>query len=503
MALLRDSQLFSPSLFGSRLVGRARLPSSMLSEASGEAELKLEGSRGGAIVGMNGRRAVVSVRWERLPEGGLCLTVLRARNMQKVDRIGLCDAQVIVELGGQVKHTKIVRGTLNPEFLNRMVFPSTTPASPGGGGGEGARLTVIHRDQEEQLMGLAERCEVVVVEKGTLLQRSGDKPDQMLILQEGTIGLFESLTHSGPHGARARTRKSQEPAPGQLPPPKGSEDLYEVARVSQRGACLGEEALLMGETPRITAVALTRCVVMWVGAKAMGAALRGSPQLCERLALSVVSAETDYKEGIAGGEMTVHLTVHGANSLPTDVSLDWGESDPSVYLECEGQRAHTLSVRNTRRQGEDPVYDETFVFEGIKDNRSCLSISLCDVDKSGVYERVIGRQDLRIETLKARRRVREEFALSRPDKGSMHHFRAQATGDAGPQLSMKASHRLFALKHHPHKLHEGLVMSLGKPDWVVEDEERSNPNPLQMLGAGLGGAKKPSDPVGWVPYEER
>lgn len=128
---------------------------------------------------------------------------------------------------------------------------------------------------------LASACSVEVVDKGTLLQCVGDRPTQMTILSEGTVGLFESLHRPGNHGARARyppshaslvlcvrvcseavcncsARREVEPAPGGLPPQPRQQELSEVGRVCKRGACFGEECLLLGETPRITACTLSR-----------------------------------------------------------------------------------------------------------------------------------------------------------------------------------------------------------------------------------------------------
>ena len=179
--------------------------------------------------------------------------------------------QVICDLFGQVRHSRIVRNTLDPEFNTKLTFtiPNGVTVPVGGGktspsdhakahGVDLARITLIHRDQEEQLWGLAEACSVEVVDKGTLLTCVGDKPDKMAILASGTVGLFESLQHAGSHGARARTRRDTEPSPGGKPAPRRMSDLVEVGRVSRRGACFGEESVLLGETPRITACALTR-----------------------------------------------------------------------------------------------------------------------------------------------------------------------------------------------------------------------------------------------------
>lgn len=62
---------------------------------SGEADFRLEGTNGVILVGMNGKRSQLCVRWECDHEtGNISVTVMRARNLQKVDRLGLCDSQV-------------------------------------------------------------------------------------------------------------------------------------------------------------------------------------------------------------------------------------------------------------------------------------------------------------------------------------------------------------------------------------------------------------------------
>lgn len=106
MDLLRDSQLFGPSLFGSRFVGRSRVPMSLLMEVGrGEGEFKIEGSNGGPILGVFGRRATLWLRWERSSiepagggEGTITITIVQAKHLHKVDRLGLCDCQAIIEL---------------------------------------------------------------------------------------------------------------------------------------------------------------------------------------------------------------------------------------------------------------------------------------------------------------------------------------------------------------------------------------------------------------------
>lgn len=140
--------------------------------------------------------------------------------------------------------------------------------------------------------------------------------------------------------------------------------------------------------------------------------------------------------------------------------------------------------------------------------------------------------------------MREDIALSRPDKGDMHHFRSldeEKEGEEGrkkgPELSLEASQRLFALKHQPRRIHDALVrhipkptpsgcpsrllplwlggfpvwheflmceiagqiIGLGTPDWEREEEER-------MTSVFREGAifkrGRANDPVGWIPYED-
>lgn len=64
-----------------------------------------------------------------------------------------------------------------------------------------------------------------------------------------------------------------------------------------------------------------RCAVMRVTCAALGKALRGSPQLAERLALAVTSTGLEREEAKSGNHMTVHVTVVRARALPEDYDL--------------------------------------------------------------------------------------------------------------------------------------------------------------------------------------
>jgi CRP-like cAMP-binding protein len=250
-----------------------------------------------------------------------------------------------------------------------------------------------------------------------------------------------------------------------MPPPPRTQDLVEVGRVSKRGACFGEECLLLGETPRVTACTLSRCAIMRVSEAALGKSLRASPKLAERLALAVTTAERERAEA-ESQDMSVHVTVVRAKALPEEYNLEWGQSDPTVFLELEGQRARTLSQRNTRKHGQEPIFEESFVFDGVKHKSSFLRMSLCDVDRSGMYERVIGRCEIKVASLLERRQLKEDMTLSMPNKSDMHHFRDADDGNSsqGPELCLEASQRLFALKHVPRrKLHQSMVNSLKIP----------------------------------------
>ena len=231
---------------------------------------------------------------------------------------------------------------------------------------------------------------------------------------------------------------------------------------------------------------------MRISSRALGSVLRGCPNLCERLALVTSSSEIEQLEA-EGGDMTCHVHVIRAHSLPEDVNLDWGESDPSVFLELEGQRMRTNSQRHTRRGGEEPVYAQSFTFDHLKSTSSCLRLSLCDVDAAGVYERVIGRTEIKLSTLVNRRRLKEDMLLSRPDKGVLHHFSAN-DADEGPQLNIKASQRLFALKHQPNKLHMSMVLALGEADWEREEEARMDPV-AHVMPQGVMVRGRACDPV--------
>lgn len=115
MDLLRDSQLFGPSLFGPRFVGRARVPISMLMEGRrGAGEFKVEGANGVSALGLSGRRTTLWLRWERTEPtaadpGSITITVVVAKHLPKVDRLGLCDCQAIVELFDEVTQSILYR----------------------------------------------------------------------------------------------------------------------------------------------------------------------------------------------------------------------------------------------------------------------------------------------------------------------------------------------------------------------------------------------------------
>lgn len=80
--------------------------------------------------------------------------------------------QVVVEFCGQRRQTHIFRDSLDPEF--NCAFSFSLPTSDQSHKPY-ALFAVLHRDQEENLRGLALGCETIQVDKGTVLIRKGEK----------------------------------------------------------------------------------------------------------------------------------------------------------------------------------------------------------------------------------------------------------------------------------------------------------------------------------------
>ncbi|KAJ1492042.1 hypothetical protein T484DRAFT_1772474 [Baffinella frigidus] len=87
------ADLFAPLLSGSRLMGRAKVTAAAVAAAPPELEVRLEDEWGNAITGGNGKRAHLCLRFDGGVEGTLCVTVVRAVNLPRLDRFASSDPQ--------------------------------------------------------------------------------------------------------------------------------------------------------------------------------------------------------------------------------------------------------------------------------------------------------------------------------------------------------------------------------------------------------------------------
>lgn len=208
------------------------------------------------MLGLDNKRASLTLAGASTPDGKLAITVICAKHLPKVDRFGSCDAQVIVELGHYKHQTHIVRGSLDPVFSCVLSFPQ-----PSGSEDEALVLvTIVHVDQSEEVEKvLCNHAEVLSVDPGTLLLRQGERVDRMLILESGVVGVYE-LRGSD----KQQNRRSSSKSGG------GSAVNVEIGRISQPGACMAEGAVLTGQAPPLTFVALTASTLVSVPSIAMG-----------------------------------------------------------------------------------------------------------------------------------------------------------------------------------------------------------------------------------------
>jgi hypothetical protein len=129
-----------------------------------------------------------------------------------------------------------------------------------------------------------------------------------------------------------------------------------------------------------------------------------------------------------GQIVTVKVSLYGVHSLPTHVPLGFAQCDPTVFLELDGQRAHTASIRYSRQAGTEPQWNEDFIFREVRcggemdhgtdissdgSNNVRLSVTLCEVGpRGGVIGTPIGRGFVRLDDLIECRRFAGDLKLT-------------------------------------------------------------------------------------------
>jgi hypothetical protein len=88
---------------------------------------------------------------------------------------------------------------------------------------------------------------------------------------------------------------------------------------------------------------------------------------------------------------------------------------------------------------------------------------------------VIGRAELAVVELLERRHMWDDVPLASVNN-SMQHFRTLT----GPNLTLMASQRLYALKNNPHMLSQGLLASVRRPD-MHRDENTGDKKMVNLL----------------------
>lgn len=425
---MRHSQLFQDLLFGNRLIGKARVFRSVLSPEHGKCEIRLEDEAGNAVTGMNNKRSIIAISWERA-QGRISIAVGSARNLPKMDRFGLCDSQVMLEFDDSTETTSTVRDSLNPEFHERCSFP-WNPADE-----RPLEIAIYHMDMLDDLSILADGCQMETIEQGALLlQGDGRMVDRMFILKDGCLGVYDSnskVTHDNETLVRSLT-------------PGGAKTrrMVEIGRVNQPGACMAEAAVLLGEKTKTTIGTITPTTVAWIPAEAFRVALKACPSLAERLAYTL-QAHREQNATLQTQDpdsMTISVHIESLHSLPEWVNLDYGESDLTCFLELDGQRQSTKSLRWTRSTGYHPKWDQTFVFENVKSVNSYLQISVWDLGEDGEIKDLVGRIDLALVDLLFKRHFGGDLALKAHSEE--HGIQRPDAKSVGPLLNPEAAKRL-------------------------------------------------------------
>jgi hypothetical protein len=120
--------------------------------------------------------------------------------------------------------------------------------------------------------------------------------------------------------------------------------------------------------------------------------------------------------------------VHGIHSLPEFVNLDFGECDPTVFMQLEGQRSCTSSLRFNRAPGTEPRWNQSFTFKNVAFDAKAagragagggasaaphgLQMIVCEVDAFGQLDYILGQAHLPLTTLLRVRRLVGNLPLS-------------------------------------------------------------------------------------------
>ena len=204
-----------------------------------------------------------------------------------IRRGGGLTPQVVCRLdGGEEQRTAVARGSLDPVFNHRLRFrvdppandlageapgppgpspgPSTSDSPGPGRAATGLAVEIMHADISEAILGpLCDLCELRRADTGAVLLRGAGGPEQLVVLDSGTVGIFEDE-------ARAAG------AAGDDAGGEGHAGMVEVGRVSRRGACFGEVAMMTGRYGGLAAVALAPVAAVCLSADAFGRLLVSS-----------------------------------------------------------------------------------------------------------------------------------------------------------------------------------------------------------------------------------
>jgi hypothetical protein len=121
--------------------------------------------------------------------------------------------------------------------------------------------------------------------------------------------------------------------------------------------------------------------------------------------------------------------VHGMHSLPEFVNLDFGECDPTVFMQLGGQRSCTKSLRFQRAPGTEPCWNQAFSFKNVASDDAKaagardagggagsaprgLQMIVCEVDSFGQLDYILGQAHLPLATLLRARRLVGDLPLA-------------------------------------------------------------------------------------------
>ncbi len=121
--------------------------------------------------------------------------------------------------------------------------------------------------------------------------------------------------------------------------------------------------------------------------------------------------------------------VHGIHSLPDFVNLDFGECDPTVFMQLGGQRSSTNSLRFQRAPGTEPCWNQAFSFKNVASADATaagarnpgagagsaphgLQMVVCEVDSFGQLDYILGQANLPLASLLRARRLVGDLPLA-------------------------------------------------------------------------------------------